>query len=69
MLGCAQLHRVVGYGLKDLLWVGMSSSNNPEKLVGGELLLPGLGQLAFKILQRTIAMNGRDFGRHDGSIL
>jgi len=69
VLGCAELHRVVGYGFKDLLWIGMSPSNNPEKLVRGGPLLPGLGQLAFKILHGTIAGGCRRFRRHDASIL
>jgi hypothetical protein len=47
----------------------MRPSNNPEQLVRDGLLLPGLAQLAFKTLHRTIARDCRHFGRHDGSIL
>ena len=55
--------------LQNLVWIGMRPSNYPEQLVRGGLLLPGLGQLAFKTLHRTIARDCRHFGRHDGSIL
>jgi hypothetical protein len=46
VLGCAELHCIAGYGFKDLLWIGMSPSDDPEKLVRGGLLLPSLSQLA-----------------------
>jgi hypothetical protein len=68
VLGSAEPHSIPGNRFQDRLRIGVSLSNNPEKLVCGDLLLACFRKLFLQLFRCGLAVvlcaRHRDFGRH-----